>query len=174
MILADCFRNFKYNKRTLIMNLDSLYNYGELVKDLDPSLVLIPDIEVVDEYDNYLLLEQEKDLFGLYISNHPATSYKGTVTKCISLEQLNKYFDKLVTTVVLVESIKEITTKKGDKMAFASCSDETGSVDYTFFPIVWNSIELKKGHLYKIVGRVEKRYDQIQMIVSQIEEIGER
>lgn len=174
LILADCFRNFKYNKRTLIMNLDSLYNYGELVKDLDPSLVLIPDIEVVDEYDNYLLLEQEKDLFGLYISNHPATSYKGTVTNCISLEQLNKYFDKLVTTVVLVESIKEITTKKGDKMAFASCSDETGSVDYTFFPKVWNSIELKKGHLYKIVGRVEKRYDQIQMIVSQIEEIGER
>lgn len=156
------------------MNLDSLYNYGELVKDLDPSLVLIPDIEVVDEYDNYLLLEQEKDLFGLYISNHPATSYKGTVTNCISLEQLNKYFDKLVTTVVLVESIKEITTKKGDKMAFASCSDETGSVDYTFFPKIWNIIELKKGHLYKIVGRVEKRYDQIQMIVSQIEEIGER
>lgn len=172
LILADCFRNFKYNKRTLIMNIDSLYNYGELVKDLDPSLVLIPDIEIVDEYDNYLLLEQEKDLFGLYISNHPATSYKGTVTNCISLEQLNKYFDKLVTTVVLVESIKEITTKKGDKMAFASCSDETGSVDYTFFPKVWNSIELKKGHLYKIVGRVEKRYDQIQIIVSQIEEIG--
>ena len=172
LILADCFRNFKYNKRTLIMNLDSLYNYGELVKDLDPSLVLIPDIEIVDEYDNYLLLEQEKDLFGFYISNHPATSYKGTVTNCISLEQLNKYFDKLVTTVVLVESIKEITTKKGDKMAFASCSDETGSVDYTFFPKIWNIIELKKGHLYKIVGRVEKRYDQIQMIVSQIEEIG--
>ena len=174
LILADCFRNFKYNKRTLIMNIDSLYNYGELVKDLDPSLVLMPDIEIVDEYDNYLLLEQEKALFGLYISNHPATSYKGTVTNCISLEQLNKYFDKLVTTVVLVESIKEITTKKGDKMAFASCSDETGSVDYTFFPKIWNNIELKKGHLYKIVGRVEKRYDQIQIIVSQIEEIGER
>lgn len=172
LILADCFRNFKYNKRTLIMNIDSLYNYGELVKDLDPSLVLIPDIEIVDEYDNYLLLEQEKALFGLYISNHPATSYKGTVINCIALEQLNKYFDKLVTTIVLVESIKEITTKKGDKMAFASCSDETGSVDYTFFPKIWNSIELKKGHLYKIVGRVEKRYDQIQIIVSQIEEIG--
>ena len=62
LILADCFRNFKYNKRTLIMNLDSLYNYGELVKDLDPSLVLIPDIEIVDEFDDYLLLEQEKDL----------------------------------------------------------------------------------------------------------------
>ena len=58
------------------------------------------------------------------------------------------------------------------KWLFVKCSDETGNVDYTFFPKIWNNIDLKKGHLYKIVGRVEKRYDQIQMIVSQIEEIG--
>lgn len=172
LILADAFRNFNYNKRTLITNLDSLYNYGELVKDLDPSLVLIPDIEVVDEYDNYLLLEQEKELFGFYISNHPATAYK-TNTNAISLENLDKYFNKLVTTIVLVESIKEITTKKGDKMAFATCSDETGSVDYTFFPKIWNNINVKKGGLYKMVGRVEKRYDQIQVIASGVEELGD-
>lgn len=172
LILADTFRNFNYNKRTLITNLDSLYNYGELVKDLDPSLVLIPDIEIVDEYDNYLLLEQEKELFGFYISNHPATSYK-TNTNAISLENLDKYFDKLVTTIVLVENIKEITTKKGDKMAFVSCSDETGSVDYTFFPKIWNNINIKKGNLYKIVGRVEKRYNQIQIIVNGVEELGD-
>lgn len=172
LILADAFRNFNYNKRTLITNLDSLYNYGELVKDLDPSLVLIPDIEVVDEYDNYLLLEQEKELFGFYISNHPATAYK-TNTNAISLENLDKYFDKLVTTIVLVENIKEITTKKGDKMAFATCSDETGSVDYTFFPKIWNNINIKKGNLYKIVGRVEKRYNQIQVIASGVEELGD-
>lgn len=172
LILADTFRNLNYNKKTLITNLDSLYNYGELVKDLDPSLVLIPDIEIVDEYDNYLLLEQEKELFGFYISNHPATSYK-TNTNAISLENLDKYFDKLVTTIVLVENIKEITTKKGDKMAFVSCSDETGSVDYTFFPKIWNNINIKKGNLYKIVGRVEKRYNQIQIIVNGVEELGD-
>ena len=118
------------------------------------------------------LNEQEKELFGFYISNHPATSYK-TNTNAISLENLDKYFDKLVTTIVLVENIKEITTKKGDKMAFVSCSDETGSVDYTFFPKIWNNINIKKGNLYKIVGRVEKRYNQIQIIVNGVEELGD-
>ena len=172
LILADVFRNFNYNKRTLITNLDSLYNYGELVKDLDPSLVLIPDIEITDEYSNYLLLEQEKKLFGFYISNHPATSYKTTIN-AISLENLDKYFDKLVPTIVLVENIHEITTKKGDKMAFVTCSDETGSGEYTFFPQVWNNINIKKGSIYKIVGRVEKRYDQTQIIVSDVLELGE-
>lgn len=172
LILADVFRNFNYNKRTLITNLDSLYNYGELVKDLDPSLVLIPDIEITDEYSNYLLLEQEKKLFGFYISNHPTTSYK-TATNAISLENLDKYFDKLVPTIVLVENIHEITTKKGDKMAFVTCSDETGSGEYTFFPQVWNNINIKKGSIYKIVGRVEKRYDQTQIIVSEVLELGE-
>ena len=111
-------------------------------------------------------------MFGFYISNHPATSYK-TNTNAISLESLDKYFDKLVTTIVLVENIKEITTKKGDKMAFVSCSDETGSVDYTFFPKIWNNINIKKGNLYKIVGRVEKRYNQIQIIVNGVEELGD-
>ena len=172
LILADVFRNFNYNKRTLITNLDSLYNYGELVKDLDPSLVLIPDIEITDEYSNYLLLEQEKKLFGFYISNHPATSYKTTIN-AISLENLYKYFDKLVPTIVLVENIHEITTKKGDKMAFVTCSDETGSGEYTFFPQVWNNVNIKKGSIYKIVGRVEKRYDQTQIIVSDVLELGE-
>ncbi|MBD9098534.1 DNA polymerase III subunit alpha [bacterium] len=172
LILADVFRNFNYNKRTLITNLDSLYNYGELVKDLDPSLVLIPDIEITDEYSNYLLLEQEKKLFGFYISNHPATSYKTTIN-AISLENLDKYFDKLVPTIVLVENIHEITTKKGDKMAFVTCSDETGSGEYTFFPQVWNNVNIKKGSIYKIVGRVEKRYDQTQIIVSDVLELGE-
>ena len=172
LILADVFRNFNYNKRTLITNLDSLYNYGELVKDLDPSLVLIPDIEITDEYSNYLLLEQEKKLFGFYISNHPATSYKTTIN-AISLENLDKYFDKLVPTIILVENIHEITTKKGDKMAFVTCSDETGSGEYTFFPQVWNNVNIKKGSIYKIVGRVEKRYDQTQIIVSDVLELGE-
>ena len=58
-------------------------------------------------------------------------------------------------------------------MAFVTCSDETGSGEYTFFPQVWNNVNIKKGSIYKIVGRVEKRYDQTQIIVSDVLELGE-
>ena len=50
LIYADCFRCFSYNKNTLIKNLDSLYNYAELTKDLDPSLVMKPEIERYEEF----------------------------------------------------------------------------------------------------------------------------
>ena len=34
----------------------------------------------------------------------------------------------------MVESIREIETKKGDKMAFITGSDETATQEYTLFP----------------------------------------
>lgn len=46
--------------------------------------------------------------------------------------------------------IKQITTKKGDNMAFAVFSDSSGDKDFTIFPQVWEKIEenLKIGDIY--------------------------
>ena len=60
LIYADVFKNFRINRKTLIENLDSLINYAELTKDIDPSLVMKPEIEEQEEYSNVFLLEKEK------------------------------------------------------------------------------------------------------------------
>lgn len=46
--------------------------------------------------------------------------------------------------------IKQITTKKGDNMAFAVFSDSSGDKDFTIFPQVWEKVEenLKIGDIY--------------------------
>ena len=46
--------------------------------------------------------------------------------------------------------IKQITTKKGDNMAFAVFSDSSGDKDFTIFPQVWKKVEenLKIGDIY--------------------------
>ena len=46
--------------------------------------------------------------------------------------------------------IKQITTKKGDNMAFADFSDSSGDKDFTIFPQVWEKVEenLKIGDIY--------------------------
>ena len=46
--------------------------------------------------------------------------------------------------------IKQITTKKGDNMAFAVFSDSSGDKDFTIFPQVWEKVEenLKIGEIY--------------------------
>lgn len=169
LINADVFKEFNYNRATLIYNLDSLFNYAELTKDIDPSLVMKPEIEIQKEYSNAYLLEKEKEVFGFYLSSHPTTMYKKDNPYCIPLNAIENYFNKKVDTLVLVEKIKVITTKKGDKMAFLTGSDETGSCEFTLFPKVFNNFqELEKGNLIKIRGNVEKRLNEIQIVVERI------
>ena len=70
---------------------------------------------------------------------------------------------------ILVEKIKTITTKKGDKMAFITGSDNTGSMEYTLFPkVLEDNMDIRIGNLLKIRGRVEKRLDNLGLIVSKI------
>ena len=169
LIFADIFKEFGYNRATLIYNLDSLFNYAELTKDIDPSLVMKPDIEIKQEYSNSILLQYEKETFGFYLSSHPTTAYKKDNPYCISLSDVENYYDKTVDTLILIEKIKVINTKKGDKMAFITGSDETSSFEFTLFPKVFKLYEnIEVGNLIKVRGKVERRLNEYQIIVEKI------
>ena len=169
LIYADVLKDFNYNRRTLIENLDSLFNYAELTKDIDPSLVMKPEIEKKKEYDDAYLLEKEKECFGFYLSSHPTTMFKKDNPYCITINEIDNNYDKTIDTILLIEKIKIINTKKGDKMAFVTGSDETGSKEFILFPKVLKGYEnLEKGNIIKIRGKVEKRLNEIQVIVDKI------
>ena len=170
LIKASVFDIFNYNRATLIYNLDSLFNYAELTKDIDPSLVMRPDIIIREEYDKLYLLEMEKEVFGFYLSNHPTTFYIKDNSDSILLRDVSKYFSRIVSTLILVDKIKVIKTKKGEEMAFVTGSDSTATLEYTLFPRVYKLFsDIKPGDLLKVVGKVEKRLDQIQIVASKIE-----
>ena len=173
LVLGDCFRIFNYNKKTIIDNMDNLINYAELTKDLDPSLVMKPEIVIKEEYNKEELLEQEKNIFGFYFSHHPTTTYYKAYPRAIRLNKLKDYFDKRIEVLVLVERVKVIDTKKGDRMAFVTGSDETSTIDFTFFPNIYKIYsDVSKGDILKINGRVEKRFDEWQMAVNKVERLN--
>ena len=175
LIYAGVFHEFSYNVATLIYNLDSLFNYAELTKDIDPSLVMQPDIEEQKEYEDSYLLDKEKSVFGFYLSSHPTLMYKKDNPYTISLNEISNHFSKSIDCLILVDKIKVINTKKGDKMSFITGSDETGTMDFTLFPKVSRMYEMiEKGDLLKIRGNVEKRLDQYQVIVQKIKYLKER
>ena len=172
LIYADIFKEFGYNRATLIYNLDSLFNYAELTKDIDPSLVMKPEIEYQKEYEESYLLEQEKELFGFYLSHHPTTNYKKDNPYCIPLNTVDNYFDKTVDVLILVEKIKVINTKKGEKMAFFTGSDETTAKEFTMFPTTFKKYpNVERGTLLKVRGHVERRLDEIQIVVEKLKEL---
>lgn len=167
LIYAGALDSFNQTRNTLLNNIKQALIYAELVSGLDSNLVTKPNLEIYEELPSNELMNKELELYGFYVSNHPASKYNE-----IKIMNIKKYFDKTITTVGLLESIKTIKTKNNDTMAFLEISDETGSLSYTLFP---NKISyanlLKVGDLLKINGHVEKRYDKYQIIVNKIEKL---
>ena len=114
-------------------------------------------------------MSKELELFGLYLSNHPVTKLKSKYSNIVSLNEIELYFDKNIDIIVYIDKVKEITTKKGDKMAFLVASDEIASIDITLFPKVYKTcLKINNGDIAYIKGHVEKRYDKYQIICSQV------
>ena len=158
VVVVSSFKNY---------NLDNLINYANLAKDLDESLILKPEIEIKEEYSKEMLMAREKELFGFYLSNYPTTSYKAKF-KVINLNEIEQFFNKTVDVIILVDRIKEITTKKDEKMAFISGSDETDSIDLTLFPSIYSKYQIKRGDIILVRGKIERRMDKYQLVVDKI------
>jgi len=167
LIDSSCFQEFGYNIKTLNENLDNLINYANLAKDLDESLILKPEIEIKEEYSKEILMAREKELFGFYLSNYPTTSYKAKF-KVINLNEIEKFFNKTIDVIILVDRIKEIITKKEEKMAFITGSDETDTLDLTLFPFIYDKYKIKRGDVLLVRGKVERRMDKYQLVVDKI------
>ena len=69
----------------------------------------------------------------------------------------------------MVDQIKEVTTKKNDIMAFITASDEYSQISLTMFPNTYKTYNnINKRDIIRVTGKIEKRYDQYQMIVNSL------
>ena len=170
LIDADVFRDFGINHKTLFDSIDSAMDYAMLCSDLDESLVMKPNYEESEEYSDTELMSRELSTFGYYVTNHPSSKYQDGIMK---IQDIKKYFDKYVDTVVIIGSIRKIKTKKAEDMGFMSGSDETGTTDFIIFPKNNKFLtQFKKDDFVKIRGQVTRRNDKFQIVVSNIELIS--
>ena len=111
----------------------------------------------------------ENELCGCYLSHQPVTEYRLKYNNKVSLESIDNYFDKNINIILYVDRINEINTKKNDKMMFITASDELSNIDLVLFPNVCSDINnIAIGDIIEIFGKVEKRFDKYQIIVSKI------
>lgn len=165
LIMAGCCDSFGINRRTMIENLSDAIDYSELSSGIDDILISVPNIKEVEEYTSNELVNKEKELYGFYLSNHPVTKYNNSV----KLINISDYFDKIIKLYVYVEKKKVINTKNNEEMAFLSCSDESSKSDFIVFPSKFNLVrDINNGDIVYIVGKVEKRFDKYQILVSDI------
>ena len=171
LIYSHVFDSF-YNINTLITNLDSILNYVDLSSNLEDSLIEKPVIETKEELSKDEILEQEKKLFGFYLTSHKTEKYKLNEQNVIDIFDVNKYLNKKVTVIVQIDKIKNTTTKNGDMMAFINASDNTGSITAIVFPDLYaNNSDFKKGDILKLEAIIERRYNEYQLICKIIEKL---
>ena len=167
LILAGVFKEFGYNKKTLINNLDNVINYAELASDNTLIEVEEPIMDEFTEYTKDELVNQEMDVYGFYISNHPVSKYKKDGS--ISTLELDKYDQKYINIILEVVNTKEVITKKNDVMAFMKATDEYRQIDVTLFPNVYKeNNNLMKHNIIDVYGKVEKRLNDYQIVASKI------
>ncbi|MDD2377285.1 MAG: DNA polymerase III subunit alpha [Bacilli bacterium] len=172
LIFAGVFDSLEVNQKTLYTNLDVLINYSELANYLDEEYALKPELQIVEEYDSKELMQHELDVFGFYLSNHPVSQYKHDYQNIISINEMNDYFDKIVNTIIYVERVKKIDTKKNDKMCFITGSDEIKMIDLVLFPSIYEMYsDISVGDILLVSGKVEKRFDKLQIIVNKIKHL---
>jgi DNA polymerase-3 subunit alpha len=118
-------------------------------------------------------LTDEKELLGVYMSAHP-------------LDLLSKYVDERVVSLAdieeslvgeqikvagVVNSAREITTKKGDGMAFAQFEDLSGAMELVVFPRVYSQTQslLRDDAVVMVEAKVDLRDESLKLIAETIE-----
>lgn len=164
--LIECgvFKEFNINSKQIVSNIEEVLNYVSLCKDLNLVLDNPPVFEEINDYSEKELINNEINNYGFYLSHHPVTKFDRT--NSITLENYKKYFNKTITTILFVESVKTIKTKNNEKMSFVKLSDEYGMVEGIVFPSTYKKLgEVEKNNVYKINCNVERRNNTYQLII---------
>ena len=148
--------------------------YSEFYHVSNPCYV---DCKVCDEWLNYSnfvewylknyyeidgeTMQLDKNHSNYVITNYVNITYdKEAYSKDLNrfLNEISNHFSKSIDCLILVDKIKVINTKKGDKMSFITGSDETGTMDFTLFPKVYRMYEMIEYFIGKTTNTVSRSF----------------
>lgn len=130
----------------------------------------LPDIP---EWPESQLLTYERELMGFYVTAHPLSRH-GKILRnyaTASTDTLGEFRDQAeVTLGGIVDQMREITTKKGDKMAFVTLQDLSGSCEVIVFPSIYQNVAnlVRPDTLIFVKGKVNARDDTPKVLADEI------
>jgi DNA polymerase III subunit alpha len=154
-----------------------------------------PEMPVQPEFSHMEKLEAERELLGFYVSGHPLDPYRSLLRQCTSTS-VAKIFEMAREGKLpkkeqgpvdwkarkaaqanepqlggIITAAKEITTKKGDKMAFVTLEDFDGRIEVVCFPKAYEKCKdsIRTGNVVVVKGQVEGNEQGAKVLASQIE-----
>ncbi|HEY9608568.1 OB-fold nucleic acid binding domain-containing protein, partial [Allocoleopsis sp.] len=196
LIYCGAFDKLSANRKQLIEYLDLVISWAQdRAKDRDSGQTTIFDLlgntngsknstngalesapkpPDIPDFSPQEKLRLEKELLGFYVSDHPLKSaHQATkVLSPISLSDLGEHGKRTtISVIVMLTDIKQIVTKKGDRMAIVQMEDLSGQAEGVVFPSTYERIErfIQPDTRLIVWGKADKRDEQTQMIIEDAE-----
>jgi len=132
--------------------------------------IKLPDVNNVDRRE---MLNWERELIGLYISDHPLTPYQPTFAKIVSYfsGQLGEaQHEEKVRVAGLITAVRPYMTKTNKPMGFVTLEDIQGNIELVLFPRTWEKLreQLKVGQIVIVEGKVDLNSTPPKVLVESI------
>ena len=145
---------------------------------IDRSGELKEEYPDIDEFPENQLIAFEKETIGFYISRHPLSRYQEAIKKYTdvdtsALPRLQNGAE--VKICGLVSGLKEIVTKKGDRMAFLTLEDMKGFVEVILFPEVFKAAlpHLRGGDPLLVKGTLDISEEHVKIKATEVHSLPE-
>jgi DNA polymerase III subunit alpha len=170
----DAFIDVKKNEAVGQFDLfGSMFDDGDASGD--PGLVVTPPIPT-SEWDKSDLLAFEREMLGLYVSDHPLFGLEHALNKAADMQiaRLNEEGavsdGSVVTLAGILSGVQRRITKQGKAWASASLEDLTGAVEALFFPNTYELVGqyIAEDAIVVVKGRVDRRDDQPRLMAMDL------
>lgn len=147
--------------------------FGEVLSaDIELGKLELPQVEEAAKADK---LQWEKELLGIYLSEHPIKEAAEALRRSVSanLGDLNLSMEgKRVRVGGVFTTIKKINTRSGQMMAFAQIEDLSGKGEILVFPKIFQekSDLVQSDKLVLVDGKVSTKDNEIKILADKIEE----
>lgn len=127
----------------------------------------------IKDVERRVALNWERELVGMYISDHPLTPYQKTLEELVthfSAQLGEAAHEEKVRVAGSVETIRPYTTKSGKPMGFVAIEDMQGVIELVLFPKVWERFQpiLTQGKIVLVEGKVDSSNTPPKILVDNI------
>jgi DNA polymerase III subunit alpha len=126
-----------------------------------------------DEFDKNELLRLEKEVLGLYVSEHPLSGIREQLRRKsdATIGELDRRRDGEVVTVGgIVAALRHMTTKRGDAMVFLRLEDVTGGVETVVFNSTYDRARelCTTDRILIVKGRIDRKEGETKLVAMEI------
>lgn len=132
--------------------------------------IRLPDVHDADKSE---MLGWERELIGLYITDHPLTQYQQGLAQIVThfSGQLPEVANQEAVKVAgLVTTVRPYVTKAGKPMGFATIEDIQGNIELVLFPRTWEKTreQLTIGAVIVVVGKADASNTPPKILVDTV------